>query len=145
VIILAVSDGVMLAMWVSNLVVSIVLSIVMAVIAQKLRRIDSLESKLDAKTEQIVDQRFAHHAKICDMRHGLVDGRLKDGDEAFDELSAEGKDLAMKMATQIAGLKTWIAENCASRAEQKEIARDVEAIKIDVALAKAGRKAAECG
>lgn len=106
------------AQWAFN----ILYGIAMAYVVAKTRRIETLETKLEAKQEQEIAQRFAVlkseiqlPIKQLDTIVGEVRRRLDKGDEAFDGLGERDQRMQIEVLERIGGLKDFIHETFVTR------------------------------
>lgn len=118
--------GVLITLWIRSLDQKI------SQIASQGSRIEALEDKLEEKTEQIVDARFAmisasFQASLVELKTlvGEMRERLKAGDAAFKEDDQARHKLEIKLVTQI-------AERCATKDELRELAQRMSSLENTV-------------
>lgn len=123
------------ALMVINLVVNGLLTIVVAWVAAKTRRIESLESRLEAKAEQLIDSRMSAktgelmtevRVMMAEMRQ--INARLQNGDRAFGEIFDKSHALEIKIIERI-------SQTCATREDVRHLSQRFDSLQQAVARA----------
>lgn len=137
------------AVWIA-LVVSIVgilaevvMSIVLYAVAQRAKKIDTLESRLEESADEKIEAKFAAVKNelllpINSLKTLLdeTQRRLGRGDQHFDDLNERDQDIQIKLATRFGDLQKWMLENFASK---KDVDERFNRLERAVAVHESGR------
>lgn len=100
-------------------VLAIVNSIVTGVLVNRSKRIDTLEERVTDSANATIDTRF----QSMDRQLGEVQERLIRGEESFKTLRETDTQLRVQFVERLSDLKSYVAENCASKEDVEELKR----------------------
>lgn len=133
----------------ANLVVSFLLTIAMAYIGSKTRKIETLETDLKAAADKSIDSRFQivaaeFRASIAEFNvvTATMKERLAAGDAHFKTIDAERHRMELKTQQLIGDLKNWVMENAASKHDVEDLSKRFTSFQLAVSreLAEFGGK-----
>lgn len=140
------------AVWIA-LVVSIVgifaeiaLGICLYVVAQRAKKVDTLESRLEENADEKIEAKFtAMENKLLLPINGLktmldeTQRRLGRGDQHFDDLNERDQDIQIKLATRFGELQKWMLENFASKKDLESLGDRFDGLQRAVNVHESGR------
>lgn len=118
-------------------IIQIVHSVATFWIAQKARKIDALEASLEAKSEKLIEAKFATLAAqlqtpiaTLDVIVQRIEKRLARGDEEFGSQAEQLHQVENRHLREIAAVKTWADDRFALRSEFEDARREIGNIRV---------------
>ena len=134
-------NGWMIGLSLLNLVVSVVMAFVLAWVATRTRKIETLEGELKATAANLVETQITVKTselsgliRVLTNEIQSINRRLERGDGHFDQLGQKGHELELKIIERI-------TERCATKEDVRALSQRFDALQQAVARALVEREA----
>lgn len=111
-----------------GILAEVVMSICLYVVAQRAKKVDTLESRLEQSANEKIEAKFAAmESKLLLPINGLktmldeTQRRLGRGDEHFDDLNDRDRKLETALLSKLSEMKDWMHETFATKRDYETV------------------------
>lgn len=122
-----------------HMVLSFLMALALIWVANKARRVETLEKNLTAANEKNIEDRFAAMAKefaapfaAIDQNLEQINERLQRGEERFSNLNETDHKAEIGTLQAVANLQIHISKHCASKQDLKAVEDKLQQLAISV-------------